>query len=208
MRRGRGSVENMVSEQTLEVRRQFFHMILGSCIGIAVYFLKPMYGNLILVPLVAALAILFFTSNFGREIVVSRHLIMHFEREKDAKKFPFKGAIHYGVGIFFPILLLSTEKACMIIFILSVGDAMSTLIGKFYGSHRIGDKSIEGFIAFVLSSFIACAVFIILIGRPDLVGLAGLLCVVGAFVEFQGFIDDNLMVPLVLAIMAWMQAIL
>lgn len=191
----------MTSEHGLEIRRQLFHLILGSTIALAVWVLKPDYGNLILIPLFMATALLLAAPKIAPKSVISSHLLTRFERKKDVEKFPYKGAIFYGVGIIFPIVLLPVELACVVILILSVGDAMSTLVGKFHGKHRIGDKSVEGTLAFVLFGFIGSFLFLAITGRMDLVKEVLWLNVAGALIELQGVVDDNLAVPMGLAIL-------
>jgi len=192
----------MTEEKSLEVRRQLFHMTLGSAIALAVWLLKPDYGNLILLPLLAAIAALLITPKLAPNSMVSNHLLTRFERKKDIKRFPYRGAIFYGVGIVFPIVLLPVELACVVIVILSIGDAMSTLIGKFHGTHRIWDKSVEGTLAFVAFAFAANLMFLKLAGHTELAQKALLLTALGALIEVQGLVDDNLAVPMVLSIIA------
>jgi len=183
-----------MSERGLELRRKLFHLILGSCIAFTVYFLKPLYGNLVLVPLVLGVVVLLIIPKIKPENKVSNRLLYHFERRKDIENFPFKGAIHYGIGVFFPILLLDVKTACAIVIVLSVGDAFSTLIGKFHGKtiiHQLGFKSIEGSIAFTVSSFLAALIFV------DWTTAVKLACV-GALVELLSPWDDNFTVPVAL----------
>lgn len=122
------------------------------------------------------------------ELNVSNHLLFHFERSDDKINFPFNGAIWYSVGIIFPILFLPTDVASAIIAVLSAGDSMSTLIGKFAGKHRAGSKSIEGFLSFLFFGSVAAAVFV---SFQDAVIFAFL----GALIEFFAFMDDNFLVP-------------
>lgn len=179
-----------------------FHLVLGCVITIAVWLLKPVYGNLILAPLVTVIILLLALPHMAPNLIVSDHLLTHFERKHDVKTFPYKGAIYYGIGIFFPIALLTTEVACVIILILSVGDALSTLIGKFYGKCRIGGKSIEGTMAFIISCFLASVIFLTITGRFDLLKTALGLTAAGALLELQPVINDNLAVPIGLTLAA------
>jgi phytol kinase len=192
----------MSEERALEVRRQLFHLVLGSIITIAVWLLKPAYGNIILAPLAFAIMLLLALPRLAPNLVVSNHLLTRFERKKDVKTFPYKGAIFYGIGIFFPIYLLQINIACIVILILSIGDAMSTLVGKFYGKIRIGSKSIEGTIAFIVFSLIGNIVFLIIAGRADLLGITVIMTTAGALLELQPVIDDNLAVPIGLTMLA------
>jgi dolichol kinase len=194
----------MKRERDLEVRRQMFHLIMGSAIATAVWFLKPIYGNLILLPLFSALALLLVLPKLAPAHPVSKRLLHHFERKKDINTFPYKGAFFYGVGIVFPIVLLPVELACMVILILSIGDAVSTLVGKFHGRIRIGDKSVEGTLAFFVFSFIGSIFFLKLSGNMELAKNALGLSLAGALVEVQDVVDDNLAVPLVLSLILWL----
>lgn len=190
----------MKAKEGLEVRRQLFHLVLGSAIALAVWFLKPLFGSLILLPLAAAVVILLLLPKLAPKLHASNHLLRHFERRRDIKRFPYKGAVFYGIGIFFPILLLQVELACLIIVILSVGDAMSTLVGKFHGKMKVGDKTLEGTLAFFVFGVLGCLLFLTLIGRMDLAKTALGLTLAGALVELQSMVDDNLAVPLVLSV--------
>jgi len=183
----------MESELKLEVKRQLFHLCLGSVIAIIVWHLKPIYDWLLVIPLIIAIIVMLLQPKHE----ISEKLLNHFERKS---AMPFKGAIWYGIGIIFPILLLSREFSSLVILILSVGDAFSTLVGKFCGKHRMGDKSIEGSLAFVLFSIITCSIFLYFIGRTDLFLKISILSVIGALIEIQSFIDDNFAVPVGLVV--------
>ncbi|MFH1125735.1 MAG: hypothetical protein V1703_01300 [Candidatus Altiarchaeota archaeon] len=192
----------MTDDKQLEVRRQLFHLVLGSTIAVAVWLLKPHFGNIILVPLLISISILLAAPKIAPKSIISNHLLNHFERKEDLETFPYKGAVYYGIGIIFPIIMLPLELACVVILILSIGDAISTLFGKFYGRVRIGDKSLEGALAFILSSFIGSLIFLSLTGNMDLKMVAFELSVIGSLIELQAVINDNVAVPLFLSILA------
>lgn len=187
----------MTEDLALEIKRQFFHLTLGIFITAGVWLLKPIYGRLILIPLIAAVVLMIIApkilSTFKLPNHLSNQLLFHFERRDDIKKFPFKGAIWYGIGLFFPIMFLPLKYACAVIIILSVGDSVSTLAGKTCGKHKIGDKSIEGFFAFVFSGFLAAKFFL-----PPCAAFS--LAVSGGLLELVDFFDDNLIVPLGLTV--------
>jgi len=176
----------------LEVKRQFVHLFLGFSIALMLFIFEPIFGKLVVVPLLLGILFLLLLQNY-KDNPLSKFLLEHFERDRDKEKFPYKGAILYGLGSSIPILLLDIRKACAIIAILSVGDAVSTLIGKFYGTLRVGHKSLEGCLAFLVSSFFAALIFL-----PELPFLAFLLAFLGALVELFSPIDDNLAVPIFL----------
>ena len=187
-----------IKEKELELRRKLFHLILGSCIAFAVYLLKPVYGNLVLVPLVLGVVVMLLIPRVMPKNKVAGQLMYHFERRKDIETFPFKGAIHYGIGVFFPILLLDVKTACAIVLVLSVGDAFSTLIGKFHGKtriHQMGFKSVEGSLAFLVSAFVVALVFV---DYATAIKFA----VVGMIVELFSPWDDNFTVPVSLTVLS------
>ncbi len=186
--------DRMKSDFVLEFKRQMVHLFLGLGITVAVYFFYPIYGNLILIPLMISVSIMIILPRIVSDLKVANHLLYHFERDHDIINFPFKGAIWYCIGIIFPILFLPLNIACAIIAVLSAGDSMSTIIGKFYGKYRIGHKSIEGFLGFIAFGFIPAVFFV-----PPSSALV--LAFLGAIIELVNFIDDNFLVPVGLTIL-------
>jgi len=189
------------AEFVFELKRKMFHFVLGTVVAYAVYFLYPNYGNLLLIPLLTALLIMWILPRLPVDHIISRHLLYHFEREQDRRNFPFKGAIYFGIGIIPPIVLLPLDMAtgrpllaCAVIAVLAGGDAFAALVGKFYGRYRIGHKSIEGFIAFIIFSYMM-ATFLFVDMRT-----AMFLAIIGAIIEFWNTIDDNLAIPIGLTI--------
>ena len=193
----------MATDKPLEIRRQLVHLLLGLSIAVSVYILEPIYGKLIVWPLIIAILIMFILPEIGAELHIHNHLLFHFERPKDIAHFPYRGAITYGIGIIPTLLLLDVNTACAIIFILSVGDSVSTLVGKFYGRHRIGHKSLEGFLAFVFFSVPGAWFFL-----PNALEKALLLSTIGGLLELSNIyhdhviVDDNLLVPIGLTMVA------
>ncbi|MFH0862992.1 MAG: hypothetical protein V1875_08190 [Candidatus Altiarchaeota archaeon] len=178
----------VLDEDRLEFKRQLIHLLNGSAISVAVWFFKPAIGLYVLVPLLIALMLLYFTPRLWPDLKVSNHLMHHFERREDIKNFPFKGAIMYGLGIIPPIVLLPVNYACAVILILSVGDAFSNLVGRRWGIHKVGHRSLEGSFGFLVTSW---AVSGFLIDPLQ----AGLLAFVGTLIELFIPFDDNLTIP-------------
>ena len=188
----------------LEIKRQLVHLTLGLSIATAVFFLEPVYGKLIILPLIMGVAVLIILPEIGAELRTHNHLLFHFERPKDIEHFPYRGAILYGIGISPAIMLLEdVNTACAIIAVLSVGDSASTLIGRSYGKHRIGHKSIEGLIGFIVFSFFGAWLFL----QND-TAAAATYAVVGGLIELSNvgsdhiLLDDNLIIPIGLTILA------
>jgi dolichol kinase len=172
------------------------HLLNGCAIAAALYLLKPVVGMLVLAPLLVAIVLLLIIPKHKPDLTVANHLMYHFERKKDIKNFPFKGAIHYGVGIIFPILLLDVYYGCAVILVLSVGDSISTLVGRRYGRIRIGEKTLEGSVAFWASSFLATAA---LVPAEHAIMLAS----AGTLIELSGIYDDNITIPVGLSMLSY-----
>lgn len=183
----------MDPEFIFELKRQLAHFIIGMSIAFSVYYLKPMFGNLILIPLILAIFFMLVIPRILPELEISNHLLFHFERTKDKVNSPFNGAIWYSIGILFPTAFLPIDMSSAIIAVLSSGDSVATLIGKFMGRHRIGSKSVEGFLGFFLFGFIAAAIFV-----PFQIAI--IFAFFGALIEFFTFMDDNFLVPVGLTV--------
>jgi dolichol kinase len=92
-------------------------------------------------------------------------------------------ALVLGVAVFPPRILAAAFLYH------SIGDPMAGWIGRRFGRHRIGDKSLEGAVAFVLSG--SAATWPLVGGLPAAAG-----AVLGALAELALPLDDNLTVPL------------
>ncbi len=178
----------MDPEFIFELKRQLAHFLIGMGIAFSVYYLKPVYGILILIPLILAIFFMLIIPRILPELEISNHLLFHFERTHDRLNFPFKGAIWYSAGIMLPIALLPIDMSSAIIAVLSSGDSVATLIGKFLGKHKIGSRSIEGFLSFFIFGLLAAAIFVQF-------QTAIIFAFFGALIEFFAFMDDNFLVP-------------
>ena len=193
----------MDEEKTFEFKRQMVHLLVGVCIAFGVYVLEPYAGKLIVLPLILSVAVMLTLPRIGEDLRIHNHMLFHFERPKDIQQFPYRGAILYCLGVTPAILLLDINTACAIIAILSIGDSTSTLVGKSIGRIKIGHKSLEGFLAFVFFSFLGALFFL-----PDNPVKAAVFALLGGLVELSNvqhdhiLVDDNLLVPLVLTLIA------
>jgi dolichol kinase len=183
-------VSGNVSTFGLEVKRKSFHLIIGLTIAVLTYFSEPIFGKLIIIPILAGSLGLFILQHFKKNPINS-FLVGHLERHKDASIL-YKGAIYYGIGASVPILLLDRFTACAIIAILSVGDAASTILGRLYGKHRPRgkSKSIEGTIAFIIFAFPIAHLFLQNLWHVTFLTL------LGSIIELFSPYDDNLAIPI------------
>jgi dolichol kinase len=182
-----------VSEAPLafEVRRKFFHLIP------LVFPLASTFGllgrtHLLLILGVAALFTLCLDTARRKYRPIGKAFAGIFgsflrwgERENPV------ASTYFFVGMFLSLLFFPTPIAAASMYILIVGDTMAAIVGMAWGRTRIWGKSLEGSLAFFLSSLAILLVF----GRLDLsIVFAGAL--VGTFVELLPLpVNDNLTIP-------------
>lgn len=135
-----------------------------------------------------------------------RGFVSRFDRSNIAR--PFMGAFWFYFAFGLALLIFPLNIASAACIILAVGDSLSTLTGRAWGRHRIGGKSLEGSLAFLMPSFLVASLFI-----NPLIALAGSLA--GTLAELapelgflknlhkRGFLDDNLLIPLVSGAVIW-----
>ncbi|ODS35542.1 MAG: hypothetical protein A7316_03690 [Candidatus Altiarchaeales archaeon WOR_SM1_86-2] len=189
----------MDKDLELEIKRNLFHLFLGVGIAISVCLSKPLFDWMTAIPFIVASVVMLILPGIKIKAVqeIISNIFYKFERKKDIERFPFKGAIWFAVGVTIPVLFIppgDVNVVCAIIMVLSVGDSLSTLVGRVYGKHPIGSKSVEGTTAFIISGFIGALVFV-----DSMLALT--FAFVGAAVELIPIIDDNLLIPLFLTIL-------
>lgn len=109
---------------------------------------------------------------------------------------PFKGAIEFGVGCFIATIAFSEIVAIACIAVLALADAMSTLVGYYFGKYKLPinkKKTWEGSTTFFLISFFVLSFFT----DPLRVFVLAVLATVA---EMLPFVDDNLSIPIVLGV--------
>ena len=122
-------------------------------------------------------------------ILVEKFISSH-ERPNEG---PFMGLITFYTGMLLAIVLFPLEIAMLCIIMLSVGDALSTLIGKLYGKHKLPInkiKSWEGSITFFIS---ALAILLLAAVSPE---KALSVAVLVTIVEGLPKLNDNITIPL------------
>ena len=105
---------------------------------------------------------------------------------------PFLGAVEFYFGCFLAIAFFEPIIAMACISVLSLADAVSTLVGKYFGSHRLPinkKKTFEGSAAFYVMAMLALLFFT----DP----LRAITCALVATVaEAVPKINDNISVPI------------
>ena len=107
------------------------------------------------------------------------------------------GATYVMVSSFFVLLFFDKYVCITSILIMSYSDTAAAIIGKMYGKTKIFKKTLEGSLAFFITSLI-----IILIMVPEVNLGLGLVAILAATIveSLPISVDDNLSVPLVIAL--------
>jgi dolichol kinase len=107
------------------------------------------------------------------------------------------GMVPYILGVGLSLLLYRTDIAAAAICFLACGDVAATTIGERYGRTKIvGEKSLEGTIAFFLASLATGSVLYAAQGHPPFaVLMAGAAIAAGAEL-LPVRVNDNLVIPL------------
>jgi len=108
---------------------------------------------------------------------------------------PGYGTLLFLLSSLFVLVLFGPVIASVAVLVLAVLDSFSTIIGVYAGKHTLyGKKSIEGFIGGVVPTFL---VLLLVISPVQ----AGIIAVVAGIVELVSPIDDNLTVPVAVALL-------
>jgi dolichol kinase len=194
------------SAYRIEITRKAIHLCSLS-IPIAYFFIPRDLALTILVPA----AVLAIAIDIGRYYIPGLHGWFYATfgsllrpHESDSEKKRLSGASYVMISaalsvFFFPKLVAITGFAILII-----GDMFAALVGRRYGRHKFGNKSLEGSTAFFLTGVIIMALIPKIEYRLSeyLIGVFSV--AVGAIVEALPIpLDDNLSIPLAVGITMW-----
>ena len=113
------------------------------------------------------------------------------------------GSTYMAAASLLVFLFFDKELAILALMYIAVGDPLAGVVGKRYGRLKIGNKSVEGTIAFAVGAgAVGCALIAAGLDVPYWVALGG--AGVGALVELlPSPVDDNLTVPPVSGVAMW-----
>ncbi|MBF8267392.1 MAG: hypothetical protein HW388_900 [Dehalococcoidia bacterium] len=179
----------------IPVQRRVFHLIAASLFSIPGFFFQQ--REMVIAASIALLVFsamevmrLYFHSVNGTFVRLTAPLLKGEEVEG------ITGATYVVVSSLILFVLFDTRVAALSLLFLAVGDPAAGLVGERMGRRRIGQKSLEGSLAFLLISVVAASVVVALGGfAPLWIALVG--AVVAMLVELIPLpLDDNLTVPL------------
>ncbi|MBS3815029.1 MAG: hypothetical protein KGY45_00520 [Hadesarchaea archaeon] len=196
--------------ENLELKRQVFHGTLGVIlVALLHYGILDWFGKII--PLeflsVSARPLLIMILIGLVLIALSRRhkvpfiywLLITFERPKEIRVFPGKGAFFAILGMLIVVVLFSPPIAMASILILSLGDSISHLAGEKIGRTRhplSKDKFLEGHIIGALAGAAGAALFVPPLWALIAALIAMLIEGIDIDSKFATLADDNLVVPI------------
>ncbi len=125
-------------------------------------------------------------------IPVIYELILTMERDG---AFPGKGALFFVCTSLCILVIFSSLIAAISVGVLAILDCFATIVGIRYGTHKIyNNKSLEGFLGGFIIATISLAIFISPI-------LALVIAFIAGISELLSPVDDNLIIPWVVAIL-------
>ncbi len=189
-------------ELRYEVARKAIHLSSLS-IPLIYWYISRDLALFLLVPLFSGFFLIDLLKNFFEPVSVWYHKTfdsMLRTHELEGNKTYLNGATHIVMAALLLVLFFPKIIAVTAFTMVAVSDTMAAIIGKIFGKHRFGQKSLEGSAAFFLSALLIIAV---VPGLNIVVGVAMAITatLTEAFIVRIGDlrIDDNLAIPLVSA---------
>jgi dolichol kinase len=178
----------------LEIRRQLFHIIVGTGLALLFHFqiLKPIHFTI----LIAAMIVTFILY-LRFKIPGVHYLLAAMERKKNMNSFPGLGATFFVLGMTIAMWIFPHNIATAAILILVWADGTSSLLGPFGTTAYLNPKKMwEGIIIGILAGT-AAAAFIIPFSHSFIAATISML-IEGLDLKLgQWKIDDNLLIPLI-----------
>lgn len=185
-----------MKKESMEIRRQVFHLLLGFAI-VSLYLLGVLTVTILAIIFFAGLVIALLSHKYKLPVIY--WFLKNFEREKDLKENPGKGPLTYVGGALLTLILFQENIALAAIMVLAVGDSISHMIGKHFGKRKYSvssPKHLEGTAAGIFAASITASLFVI----PKVAFLGSAAAMIVESIELKlgkTLIDDNLVVPLV-----------
>jgi dolichol kinase len=182
-----------------EYLRKIAHLLIGLLIaGIIWIFPKDLAGIIIGVSLLTGLCLIDLSMK-NRRIPGITELLGLLERDT---AFPGKGALFFVTGSFITLVLFPSPIAAISVAVLAVLDSCTAIFGTRFGRHRIyNGKTFEGFFAGIAVT----AAFLLFAIAP---AQALIIALVAGTIELVSPIDDNLVIPPVVAFLLYLNTVL
>tara|TARA_Y100000310_G_C20451924_1_gene701169 strand:- start:223 stop:807 length:585 start_codon:yes stop_codon:yes gene_type:complete len=185
----------------LEIKRQSIHILLGIMIVLLLNF-DLINATLLFFVFAIGLTLSLLSTKF--KVPIIHQFLGTFDRKKDLEDFPGKGAVFYILGAFVVVLLFPKNIALASLMILALGDSFSRLVGPYgYLKHPFhSEKFFEGVIAGTIAGFLGALFFVSWL--PALLASSFSMLIEGFDLRIKNFkIDDNLLIPVVAAVVMY-----
>ncbi|MDD5551936.1 MAG: hypothetical protein PHI88_02150 [Candidatus Pacebacteria bacterium] len=117
-----------------EIRRKFVHLVFGATIAFLIYkdlFFLPFWVGILFLGLIFS-----YLSKKGEKISFISDFIFSFEREKEIKEAPLKGALLFLLGCILSYIIFEPQIAIAAIVTLFLGDTIVALFGLSFGKFK------------------------------------------------------------------------
>tara|TARA_Y100000768_G_scaffold385705_1_gene372422 strand:- start:60 stop:641 length:582 start_codon:yes stop_codon:yes gene_type:complete len=178
-----------------ELLRKGIHAC-NSIIAFALFFLDQ--NDVLLIVAIGTILIVVF--DFLRIYTKQVQKIYNFlfkEVTRDFESRRLTGASYVMIGALIVLSIFESRICIPALLIMSFSDSAAAIIGKKYGKTKIFDKTLEGSLAFLLTSFVIVIFFI-----PDIDFTFSIIAIIAStIVELvpKSNLDDNLLIPIVSA---------
>ncbi|HXY54411.1 MAG TPA: hypothetical protein VEM40_07055 [Nitrospirota bacterium] len=178
------------------IGRKLYHLIGG--IGLlSLYYLMGRESALIFYAVFFLIILIFEIARFKLP-AFNRFIfckLASFIRENE--RYKPTGTTSYVLGVGLSLYVYSPEVATAAICFLAFGDVAATMVGERYGRTKIGQKSLEGAVAFIAAALLS-GMILSAIGVRIMTGVMVLGALAAAGVELLPLpVNDNLAIPLV-----------
>tara|TARA_Y100000996_G_C22548607_1_gene652850 strand:- start:1766 stop:2347 length:582 start_codon:yes stop_codon:yes gene_type:complete len=178
-----------------ELLRKGIHAC-NSIIAFSLFFLDQ--KDVLLIVAISAILIVVF--DFLRIYTKPVQRIYNFlfkEVTRDFESHRLTGASYVMIGALIVLSIFESRICIPALLIMSFSDSAAAIIGKKYGKTKIFNKTLEGSLAFLLTSFVIVIFFI-----PDIDFTFSIIAIIAStIVELvpKSNLDDNLLIPIVSA---------
>ncbi len=187
-----------MSISSFEVRRQIMHMIVGTTIVLLYHFSLITKWHMFFI-LIGGFCISLLSKKY--RIPIFAQGLDWFERKEARHVFPGKGVVFFFAGSLLAMELFDKDIATAAIIILALGDSISHIVGRQYGTIKNifnwnSAKLMEGTFAGIMLGFFGALFFV----HPVLAAAGSFTAMMAELVEMRFFgkiLDDNFLIPLV-----------
>lgn len=176
--------------------RRLYHVVSGLLLVYVISQLNRKWG-VVLASVLLSIAIIIETARLIFPVFNSLFIRCFSQLLRQEEKRKPTGSGYYLAGVLLSLLLFKKEFAMFSMVVLAVGDPSASTIGKNWGRHRIKQKSLEGSMAFLITTIAAGLIFQRLSG-----GLSFVTIITGAAAGtitelISSKLDDNFTIPVI-----------